>query len=76
MTLGSLCDRASRHLYCILNYPDGGWMCDPHEEADDEADVDSNLDVGSRRRKQLKALRRICVPQVSCGGLRLAVAES
>ncbi|XP_003739397.1 nuclear pore complex protein Nup107 [Galendromus occidentalis] len=65
-TLGGLCDRASRHLKCILNYPDGGWMCDPSDEiVDDDIEMDASLEFESRRRKELQALRRICIPQVT-----------
>ncbi|XP_022658066.1 nuclear pore complex protein Nup107-like [Varroa destructor] len=62
--LNGLCERTSTHLYNILSYQDGGFLQDPCEEDVPDDSDQSVLNQETRRTEELRALRRLCLPEV------------
>ncbi|XP_002399855.3 nuclear pore complex protein Nup107 [Ixodes scapularis] len=52
-TVSTLAREVEKDVYNVLLFVDGGWMVDQREQADDA------------RRRQMEALRRLCIPQLT-----------
>ncbi|XP_022708718.1 nuclear pore complex protein Nup107-like [Varroa jacobsoni] len=64
VSLNGLCDRTCAHLYNILNYQDGGFLQDCYnEEVACERSDQSVLNRERMRIEELRALRKLCVPE-------------
>lgn len=65
VSLNGLCDRTCAHLYNILNYQDGGFLRDCYnEEVVCERSDQSVMNREKMRIEELRALRKLCVPEV------------
>ncbi|OQR74680.1 nuclear pore complex protein Nup107-like [Tropilaelaps mercedesae] len=62
--LNGLCERTTGHLYSILSYQDGGFLQDPCEQEVPDNIDQSILNQETRRIEELRALRRLCLPEV------------